>query len=84
MTFTVRTEAPPLREDADGSLRIGNSWVLLELVIRAFQDGATPEAIVQRYSTLALAEVYAVIAILLMVACSEQAEWTDRVVYVPL
>ena len=36
--------------------------VLLELVIRAFQDGATPEAIVQRYSTLALPDVYAVIA----------------------
>jgi hypothetical protein len=34
----------------------------LELVIRAFQDGATPETIVQRYSTLALADVYAVIA----------------------
>jgi hypothetical protein len=36
--------------------------VLLELVIQAFQDGATPEAIVQRYSTLALPDVYAVIA----------------------
>jgi len=35
---------------------------LLELVIRAFQDGATPETIVQRYSTLTLADVYAVIA----------------------
>lgn len=62
MSFAVRTEAPPLREDADGALRIGDSRVLLELVIRAFQDGATPEAIVQRYSTLALADVYAVIA----------------------
>ena len=36
--------------------------MLLELVIRAFQDGATPETIVQRYSTLALTDVYAVIA----------------------
>jgi len=62
MPFTVQAEAPPIREDADGALRVGNSRVLLELVIRAFQDGATPEAIVQRYSTLALADVYAVIA----------------------
>ncbi|MEX1230560.1 MAG: DUF433 domain-containing protein [Planctomycetaceae bacterium] len=38
------------------------SRVLLEIVIRAFQDGATPETIVQRYSTLALSDVYAVIA----------------------
>jgi len=61
MSFIVQAEAPPLREDASGALRIGDSRVLLELVIRAFQDGATPETIVQRYSTLALADVYAVI-----------------------
>src|SRR5205807_6280432 len=59
--FTIQAEAPPIREDADGALRVGGSRVLLELVIRAFQDGATPEAIVQRYSTLALPDVYAVI-----------------------
>ena len=57
-----RPSAPPLREDAAGALRVGNSRVLLELVIRAFQDGATPETIVQRYSTLTLPDVYAVIA----------------------
>jgi hypothetical protein len=34
----------------------------LELVIRAFEDGATPEAIVQRYPTTTLADIYAVIA----------------------
>lgn len=62
MAFTVKTDAPPLREDASGALRVGDSRVLLELVIRAFQDGATPETIVQRYSTLTLPDVYAVIA----------------------
>jgi len=62
VAFTARAEAPPLREDAAGALRVGDSRVLLELVIRAFQDGATPETIVQRYSTLALPDVYAVIA----------------------
>ena len=62
MTFTVPSESPPLREDASGALRVGNTNVLLEMVIWAFQDGATPEAIVQRYSTLALGDVYAVIA----------------------
>lgn len=62
MAFTAQAEAPPLREDAAGALRVGDSRVLLELVIRAFQDGATPEAIVQRYATLELRDVYAVIA----------------------
>jgi|SRR5579884_802934 len=61
MPFTIQAEAPPIREDAAGALRVGNSRVLLELVIRAFQDGATPETIVQRYSTLSLPDVYAVI-----------------------
>jgi uncharacterized protein (DUF433 family) len=59
--FTAQAEAPPLREDADGALRVGGSHVLLELVIRAFQDGATPEAIVQRFDTLKLPDVYAAI-----------------------
>lgn len=36
--------------------------VLLELVVGAFRDGATPETIVQRYSTLALPDVYSVLA----------------------
>lgn len=62
MAFPVQAEAPPLREDASGAVRVGSSRVLLELVIRAFQDGATPETIVQRYSALALPDVYAVIA----------------------
>ncbi len=62
MAFTVQTEAPPLSEDATAAMRVGNSRVLLEIVVRAFQDGATPETIVQRYSTLALPDVYAVVA----------------------
>jgi uncharacterized protein (DUF433 family) len=58
----LQTEAPPLRRDESGALRVGNSRVLLELVIRAFEDGATPETIVQQYPTTALADVYSVIA----------------------
>ena len=61
-TLEIRTDTPPLRQDDSGSVRIGNTRVLLELVIRAFEDGATPEAIVQRYPTTTLADIYAVIA----------------------
>src|SRR5262245_15086301 len=53
--------AVPLREEPAGVFRVGNSRVLLELVIRAFQRGETPEAIVQSYDTLSLQDVYAVI-----------------------
>lgn len=61
-TLEIRTDTPPLRQDDSGAVRIGNTRVLLELVIRAFEDGATPEAIVQRYPTTTLADIYAVIA----------------------
>ena len=78
MAFTAQAAAPPLREDATGALRIGTSRVLLELVIRAFQDGATPETIVQRYTTLALADVYAVIAYYLRNLVEVEAYLTHR------
>jgi uncharacterized protein (DUF433 family) len=61
MSITIHAEAPPLRQEASGAVRVGDSRVLLELVIRAFQDGATPEAIVQRYPTTKLEDVYAVV-----------------------
>ena len=62
MAINIQPEAPPLRQDASGAFRVGSSRVLVELVIRAFQDGATPEAIAQRYPTATLADIYAVIA----------------------
>ena len=62
MTFVAQPEAPPLRQDSSGAVRVGSSQVLLEIAIRAFQDGATPETIVQRYPTAALSDVYAVIS----------------------
>jgi uncharacterized protein (DUF433 family) len=58
MNLVLERETPPLHEDETGAVRIGNSRVLLEIVIRAFQDGASPESIVQRYDTLTLADVY--------------------------
>ena len=61
MNLVLESESPPLREDETGAIRVGNSRVLLELVIRAFQDGGSPESIVQRYSTLSLPDVYTTI-----------------------
>lgn len=56
--LVLEHEAPPLHEDETGAVRVGNSRVLLETVIRAFQDGASPESIVNRYSTLSLSDIY--------------------------
>jgi hypothetical protein len=60
--FEPLTVAVPLREEPAGVFRVGTSRVLLELVIRAFKAGATPEAIVQSYETLKLPDVYAVVS----------------------
>lgn len=62
MEMVLQTEAPPLHRDTSGALRVGNSRVLLELVIHSFEDGATPETIAQQYSTTTLADIYSVIA----------------------
>lgn len=58
---TLTPHPPPLRQEADGTLRVGDSRVTLETVIKAFKDGASLEAIVDRYPSLLLTDVYAVI-----------------------
>ncbi len=62
MTLTVHLDPAPLRVDANGDVRVGDTRVLLDLVVRAFEEGAMPETIVARYSTLGLADVYGVLA----------------------
>ncbi|MBW4625613.1 MAG: DUF433 domain-containing protein [Brasilonema octagenarum HA4186-MV1] len=58
MSLILEQESPPLSQDTTGAIRVGNTRVLLELVIHAFQDGASAESIVQRYSSLSLSDVY--------------------------
>ena len=62
MPLAIEAEPAPLRVDEHGAIRVGQCRVLFELVIRAFQDGATPEQIVEMYPTLALADTYGAVA----------------------
>ncbi|HKI18275.1 MAG TPA: DUF433 domain-containing protein [Isosphaeraceae bacterium] len=59
--FIFEPMAVPLREDEHGAIRVGDTRVLLDLVIQEFRDGATPEEIVEAYDALQLADVYAAI-----------------------
>jgi uncharacterized protein (DUF433 family) len=61
MALTVMADRPPLRE-VGGAFRVGASQVTLEAVLWAFQQGSTPEGIADEYPSLALGDVYAVIA----------------------
>src|SRR5271166_802461 len=91
-TMTILEQKPlalsvPLREEPPGVLRVGKSRVLLELVILAYQQGESPEAIIEMYDTLDLADVFAVIAYYLahrdevdeyLRQCDEKAEALRR------
>ena|SRR3990172_7906827 len=61
MSLTIKTDSPPLYKDQYGAVRVGKSRVLLEMIIRAFQDGASPEICIQRYPAVTLSDAYAVI-----------------------
>jgi uncharacterized protein (DUF433 family) len=48
--------------DQAGVLRVNGTRVSLDSVIFAFNEGSTPEEIAQQYTTLNLADIYAVIS----------------------
>lgn len=52
----------PLRLDPHGAIRVGQTRVLLDVVLHEFDSGATPEEIVDCYEGLELADVYAVLS----------------------
>jgi uncharacterized protein (DUF433 family) len=58
----LHAEPPPLRVDEGGVVRVGASHVSLDLVVEQYENGMTPDDLVRAYDTLALADVYAVIA----------------------
>ena len=62
MSMTLQADPLPLIQDEQGSIRVGNTRVLLELVIRAFEDGRSADEIVRRFDTLEIADVHAVLA----------------------
>ena len=76
MTAEV-VDAIPLSKDVHGVYRVGGSRVTLDLVVRAFNRGATPEEIAQDYPSLQLPDIYQVIGYYLKHG-SELAEYFDR------
>jgi len=58
MSSAPITEQIPIRTDENGRMRVGNTRVLLDLVIYAYWRGETPETITQSYPTLSLDDVY--------------------------
>lgn len=62
MAISINSEPIPLKADKDGVIRVANTRVTLDTVATAFLEGETAEEITQQYSSLDLADVYAVIS----------------------
>src|SRR5437899_693511 len=61
-TTTFEPQPVPLRTDTDGVIRVGDSRVVLDVVIEEYHNGACADEIAHNYPSLEPADVYAVIA----------------------
>jgi uncharacterized protein (DUF433 family) len=62
VALTIADMPVPLRVDAHGNIRVGQTRVTLDTVVATFAAGATAEEIALRYPSLDLGDIYAVIA----------------------
>lgn len=61
MSLDVAPEHVPLVVDRDGSVRVDRTRVTLAAVVSTFRAGATAEQITQKFPSVPLADVYAVL-----------------------
>jgi len=61
LNVTAVVDEIPLAKDTQGVYRVGGTRVTLDLVVGAFNRGATAEEIAQKYDNLRLPDVYQVI-----------------------
>lgn len=62
MPLMLAPESPPLRVDETGTIRVGKTRIILEVVLQAYRDGVTAEQIVEDFDTLTLADVHGTIS----------------------
>lgn len=58
----IEPEPVPLTKDVAGRLMVKGTRVPLDTLVAAFKRGESPESIQESYPTVALADVYAVLA----------------------
>jgi uncharacterized protein (DUF433 family) len=62
MSTVPTTAVVPLVTDAHGVIRVRDTRVTLDSIVTAFRAGATAEEIAEQFPTVALADVYLIIA----------------------
>ena len=61
MVVAIESAPVPLRIDPSGTVYVGNTRVMVELVVAAYLAGADPEDIVGMFDTLDLGDVHLVL-----------------------
>lgn len=79
MAATLKSEPVPLRVDEYGAIRVGNTNVIFDLVVHAFMNGASAEAIAESWDTLDLGDVYLALGYYLHHKSEIDAYLEDRV-----
>ena len=72
------TAVVPLFTDPHGAIRVRGTRVLLDTIVTAFRAGAAAEEIAQKFPTVALADVYQVIAYYLNLTAEVDAHVSQR------
>ncbi len=62
MTITLHADPVPLRVDDTGTIRVGQSRVTLDVLVRYWRLGMRPEEIARGLDTLTLADVHGALA----------------------
>ncbi|HYV36579.1 MAG TPA: DUF433 domain-containing protein [Gemmataceae bacterium] len=79
LPLALYSDPLPLRVEEGGVVRVGKSRISLDLIVEQYENGLTPEDMVRAYDTLALADVYAVVAYYLSHRDDVAAYMTRRV-----
>lgn len=61
MSLAAKPESIPIAVSGGGVAYVCGTRVSLDTLVTAYEQGASPEEIVSRYTTLELADVYAII-----------------------
>ena len=62
MTITISADPVPLHVDAHGTIRVAGKRLTLESLIGVYQQGKTPEEILECFDGITLGDVYAVLS----------------------
>jgi uncharacterized protein (DUF433 family) len=62
MSIIIHQDPAPVRVDEEGTIRVANTRITLDVLLADHRRGMTPEQIVGQLDTLTLADVYGLLA----------------------